>query len=59
VQEGLTISSRNAMNMKYALNDGQGLKSNTSLPNHIFRVGKVVRRLILATVSRNDAVSIT
>jgi len=46
------------MHMKYASNDEEGLKSNTSLRNHIFRVGKVVRRLILATVSRNDAISI-
>ena len=47
------------MEMKYASNDKEGLKSNTSLPNHISRVGKVVRRFILATVSRNDALSIT
>ena len=60
MQEGLTISSRNAMHMKYTYisKDGQSLKSNTSLLNHIFRVGKVVRRLTLATVSRNDAINI-
>ena len=48
------------MHMKYTYisKDGQSLKSNTSLLNHIFRVGKVVRRLTLATVSRNDAINI-
>ena len=46
------------MHMKHASSDEQGLKSNTSLPNHIFIVGKVVRLLVLATVSRDDAVSI-
>ena len=50
------MSSRNAMHTKYASNDVEGLKSNTSLPNHIFKVGKVFK--VLATVSRNDALSI-
>lgn len=60
MQEGLSISSRNAMHLKYSSDEGQGLKSNTGLLNHIFRLGKLVRRLmcILARVSRNDAVSI-
>jgi len=31
VQAGLTVSSRKAMHMKYASNEGQGLKSNASL----------------------------
>lgn len=58
MQEGLTVRSRNVMHMNYASNDGLGLKSNTGLLNHIFGAGKVLRRLILVTVSRNYAVSI-